>query len=81
MKILGFSTALALITAPGMAIASQPVDLIIDQVEITQGLQTSGNVVPLIRGKPTVIRAFPKINTLSVAAPEYLPIVPALAGG
>jgi hypothetical protein len=69
MKIIGFSTALALIIAPGVAIASQPVELIIDQVEITQGLQTSGNVVPLIRGKPTVIRVFPKINTLSAAAP------------
>src|SRR5262245_47814115 len=61
MKVLGFYTALALVAAPGMTFASQSVG--IAKIEITQGLQNGGNNIPLVRGKPTVVRVFPQINT------------------
>ena len=38
-------------------------DFSIDHLEITQGLQDSSNSIPLVKGKPTVVRAFPKVAT------------------
>jgi len=36
-------------------------DVVLQQVEVTQGLQRDNNDIPMVRGKPVVIRVFPKL--------------------
>jgi hypothetical protein len=38
-------------------------DLSVSSLEITQGVQTTGNSVPLVTGRPTVLRIYPHTNT------------------
>lgn len=46
----------------GLTATLRAADLAIGHVEITQGLQTESNDIPLIRDKPTVIRVFPVVT-------------------
>jgi len=39
-------------------------DLAISSLEITQAVQTADNSVPLVAGRPTVIRVYPHTNTI-----------------
>ena len=43
---------LPLITRPAM------IDLVLNQVEITQSVQNSSNTVPMVAGRPTVARVY-----------------------
>lgn len=42
-------------------IGATPRDIKLEHFEITQGLQRDANDIPLVKGKPTVIRAFPVV--------------------
>jgi hypothetical protein len=39
-------------------------DLSVSSLEITQGIQTFANSVPLVAGRPTVVRIYPHTNTI-----------------
>jgi hypothetical protein len=53
--------------SPSTAVAAPGPDLAIDHVEVTQGLQNKNNSIPLVAGRPTVVRVFPRV--LNGAAP------------
>lgn len=49
--------------------AGTPRDLAVGHFEITQGLQRDANDIPLVLGKPTVIRVFPRVVDGGAAVP------------
>ena len=50
------------------------IDLTIGALEITQGIQDTANSVPLIAGKPAVIRIFAETNTVTPFGPVSLSV-------
>src|SRR5262245_58576247 len=59
--ILTFSVCALLATGALRTAAAAPVDVEIGHFEITQGLQNKANSVPLVAGRPTVVRIFPRV--------------------
>lgn len=51
-----------------LTVAPPPVDLSIDSLEITQAVQTTSNNVPLIAGRPAIVRVYAKYT--GTAAPS-----------
>ena len=49
-------------------ISSVYADIVIDTVEITQGLQASSGDVPLVSGRPTLVRAYGQVRGAPVSA-------------
>src|SRR4051812_20668605 len=43
-----------------LIVAPPPVDLSIDSLEITQAVQTPSNSVPLVAGRPAIVRVYAK---------------------
>lgn len=54
---------ISVISFPVRAVAPAEVELSIDWVEVTQGIQDRDNSIGLIAGKPTLIRVYPASNT------------------
>src|SRR5689334_12874190 len=48
------------------AVVPPPVDLSIDSLEITQAVQTPSNSVPLIAGRPAIVRVYAKYTGTAV---------------
>jgi subtilisin family serine protease len=56
-------------------------DLVLQQVEVTQGLQRDANDIPMVLGKPVVIRVYPKLAAGTGAVAGVSARLHALRGG
>ena len=62
----GASVYLPFVTRPAN------LDLVVNQVEITQSVQNGGNTVPMVAGRPTVARVYVTVSGVTEASKSVI---------
>lgn len=63
-----------------IAVVPPPVDLSIESLEITQAVQTPSNSVPLVAGRPAIVRVYAKYTGTIVPGPVTVSLTGSRAG-